>query len=162
MALIALALLLLLSSTSVKLISNYPCSCPIPAQQFILQLFTLGLLLWVVARVIVTFEKRKGDNNLWSVRLRHVKFTLISKICNSNKMNVSFLYGKNQAGCEKTKKLEFLQFTYWAFLSTYNFLAWLGITICVYKLEASHNMSLDSWYSSLVLSFEIMSKALTV
>ena len=34
----------------------------------------------------------------------------------------------------------FLPYTYWVFLITSNFLAWLGITIHVKKLEASHNM----------------------
>ena len=55
-----------------------------------------------------------------------------------------FTYGKNQAGREKAKQLGILPFTYWVFLTTYNFLAWLGITICVKKLEASNNMSFDS------------------
>ena len=52
-------------------------------------------------------------------------------------------FGKNQSGRKKAKKMGFLPFTFWVFLTTYNCLAWLGITVCVKKLEASHNMSFD-------------------
>ena len=50
----------------------------------------------------------------------------------------------NSPGRKKANKVGFLSFTHWVFLTTYNFLAWLGMTIRVKKLEVSHNISDDS------------------
>ena len=47
------------------------------------------------------------------------------------------------------KHLELLPLMYWVFMTTKHFLAWLGMTICVKKLEAGHNMSDDSCYLDL-------------
>ena len=51
------------------------------------------------------------------------------------------IYGKNQAGERgKAKKVRFSPFRYWVFLTTSNFLTWVGITMYVKKLEVSHNI----------------------
>ena len=79
--------------------------------------------------------------------------TLIISMCavfSSNTITIKekfkgkHIHAKNQAGREEADKLGILPFTYWVFLTIYNFLAWLGITICVKKQEASNNMSFDS------------------
>ena len=49
------------------------------------------------------------------------------------------IYGRNQAGCGKANILGVLPFTY-GFFMTSNLLACLWMTICVKKLELSHNM----------------------
>ena len=45
---------------------------------------------------------------------------------------------------EKAKNVGFLPFTLWIFLTIYNFVALMKITMCFKQLEASHIMSLDS------------------
>ena len=53
------------------------------------------------------------------------------------------------------KKVEFLPFILWVFLTIYTFVALMAITMCFKKLEAGHIMSCDSWYKApaLVKSF---------
>ena len=57
---------------------------------------------------------------------------------------LNFTYGRNQSGCEKAKKMGFLPFDLWVFLTIYIFVALMKITRCFKQLEASHIMSLDS------------------
>ena len=54
------------------------------------------------------------------------------------------IYGWNQPGREKVKKLGILPFTYWVLLTTYIFFALLEIVMCLKHLEASHIMAFNS------------------
>ena len=53
------------------------------------------------------------------------------------------IYGRNQSGCEKAKKLRFLPFILWVSLTIYIFVALMKISMCLKQLEASHIMSWD-------------------
>ena len=54
------------------------------------------------------------------------------------------LYGWNQPGREKAKKMGILPFTYWVLLTTFIFLALLEIVMCLKHIEASHIMAFNS------------------
>ena len=54
------------------------------------------------------------------------------------------IYGRNQSGCEKAKKVGFLPSILWVFLTIYICFALMKITMCFKHLEASHIMSCDS------------------
>ena len=54
------------------------------------------------------------------------------------------LYRRNQSGCQKAKKVAFLPFILWVFLTIYIFVALMKITMCLKQLEVSHIMSWDS------------------
>ena len=54
------------------------------------------------------------------------------------------LFGRNQSGCEKAKKVGFLPFIIWVFLTNYIFFALIEFTMCFKHLEASHIMSFDT------------------
>ena len=54
------------------------------------------------------------------------------------------IYGRNQSGCEKDKKMGFLPSILWVFLTIYISFALMKITMCFKHLEESHIMSCDS------------------
>ena len=55
-----------------------------------------------------------------------------------------YIYGRNQSGREKAKKVKFVSSILWVFLTPYFFFALMEITMCFKHLEASHIMSFDT------------------
>ena len=49
-----------------------------------------------------------------------------------------------QSGCKEAKNVGFLPFFLWVFLTIYNCVALMKITMCFKQLEAIHIMSWDS------------------
>ena len=61
-------------------------------------------------------------------------------------LHTVYIYGWNQPGREKAKKLGILPFTYWFLLTTYIYFALLEIVMCFMHIEANHIMAFNSWY----------------
>ena len=68
------------------------------------------------------------------------------------------VYGRNQPGCEKTKKVGFLPLILWVFLTFYIFVVLIKLTMCFKQLEASLIMPWEADTKAQLSDFKLSKK----
>ena len=56
-------------------------------------------------------------------------------------ISLNCIYGRNQSGCKKAKKVGLLPFVLWLFLTIFIFVDLMKITMCFKQLEASNGIA---------------------